>query len=172
MWPGPTFEVRRGQRVQVRWINELPTKHFLPIDRTIHGADALAPDVRTVVHVHGARTWPDSDGYPEAWSTSDGHAGRYFSPEPSRYPNDQPAATLWYHDHAIGITRLNIYAGLSGFYLLRDEVERSMNLPADEYEIPLLVQDRTLDENGQLLYAPTFDDGLPLAPGVWGSEFF
>ena len=88
------------------------------------------------------------------------------------YPNNQPAATLWYHDHAVGITRLNVYAGMSGFFLLRDEQERSMNLPAGEYEIPLLLQDRTLDDEGQLIYAPTHDDGVKLAPGIWGPEFF
>jgi spore coat protein A len=168
MWPGPTFEVRTGQRVRVKWINELPTKHFLPIDRTIHGADALAPEVRTVVHVHGARTWPDSDGYPEAWSTSDGHAGPYFSPEPSRYPNDQPAATLWYHDHAIGITRLNIYAGLSGLYLIRDDQEDALNLPRGRFEIPLIIQDRTFNADGSLQY-PTAEDGTH---PVWVQEFF
>jgi spore coat protein A len=88
------------------------------------------------------------------------------------YPNDQPAATLWYHDHAVGITRLNVYAGLSGFYLLRDEAEQAMNLPSGGHEIPLVLQDRTLDDTGQLLYLPTHEDGVKLPPGVWGPEFF
>jgi spore coat protein A, manganese oxidase len=163
--PGPTIEAIRGKPIEIHWHNNLPVQHIFQVDPNIHGAMPPAPAVRTVPHLHGARTRSESDGLPEKWFTP-GAVAHYS------YANDQPAATLWYHDHAVGITRLNVYAGLSGFYLLRDEVERSMNLPADEYEIPLLVQDRTLDENGQLLYAPTFDDGLPLAPGVWGSEFF
>src|ERR1051325_9958751 len=75
MWPGPTIEVRRNQPLSVRWVNNLPVKHFLPIDRTIHGADESVPDVRTVVHLHGAQTLPEHDGYPEAWTTSDGKTG-------------------------------------------------------------------------------------------------
>ena len=116
MWPGPTLEVRRGQPLEVKWTNALPTKHFLPIDHTIHGADESLPDVRAVVHVHGAQVLPESDGYPEAWSTSDGKTGPAASASPSHYPNGQPAAMLWYHDHCLGITRLNVYAGLAGLY--------------------------------------------------------
>jgi spore coat protein A len=67
---------------------------------------------------------------------------------------------------------LNVYAGLSGFYLLRDDEERSMGLPSDDYEIPLLLQDRTLDDQGQLVYSPTFDDGEKPSPGLWAPELF
>ncbi len=164
-YPGPTIEAQRGRPIEVHWQNSLPAQHIFKVDPNIHGAMPPSPAVRTVPHLHGARTRSESDGLPEKWFTP-GNAARYF------YANDQRAATLWYHDHAVGITRLNVYAGLSGFYLLRDEAERSMNLPAGDYEIPLLIQDRTLNENGQLVYAPSFDDGQPLAPGVWGSEFF
>jgi spore coat protein A len=118
-----------------------------------------------VPHLHGSRNRSESDGLPEKWFTP-GKTARYF------YPNSQQAATLWYHDHAVGITRLNVYAGLSGFYLLRDDEERGMELPANEYEIPLLLQDRTLDDAGQLVYAPTHEDGKKLPAGVWGPEFF
>jgi spore coat protein A len=163
--PGPTIEADSGRPIEVHWHNNLPIQHIFQVDSSIHGAMPPAPAVRTVPHLHGARTRSESDGLPEKWFVP-GAEAHYF------YPNDQPAATLWYHDHAVGITRINVYAGLSGFYLLRDDVERNMNLPAGDYEIPLLVQDRTLDEHGQLVYAPNFDDGMPLAPGVWGSEFF
>lgn len=163
--PGPTIEAVRGKPIEIHWQNNLPVQHIFQVDPQIHGAMAPAPAVRSVPHLHGARTRPESDGLPEKWFVS-GAAARYS------YANDQPAATLWYHDHAVGITRLNVYAGLSGFYLLRDDEERKMDLPSGDYEIPLLLQDRTLDDNGQLVYAPTFDDGKPLAPGIWGSEFF
>ncbi|MGA7521390.1 MAG: multicopper oxidase [Acidobacteriaceae bacterium] len=164
-YPGPTFEAWRGRPVVTEWRNQLPTQHLFAVDRHIHGARPPAPAVRTVTHLHGACTSSFSDGLPENWITP-GQSVRY------NWPNVQQSATLWYHDHAMGITRLNVYAGLSGFYLLRDEQERALNLPAGDYEIPLVVQDRTIDAQGQLVYAPTFEDGVPLPPGVWGSEFF
>ncbi len=167
-WPGPTFEVRRGQSLSVRWTNELPTKHFLPIDKTVHGAEASVPEVRTVVHVHGARTLPESDGYPDAWYTSDGKTGPVPCANPSHYPNDQAATTLWYHDHALGITRLNVYAGLAGFYLIRDDQEDTLNLPSGEFEIPLMIQDRTFNEDGSLLYPSAKNGTKP----IWIQEFF
>jgi spore coat protein A len=142
MWPGPTFEVRRGQPLSVKWTNQLPTKHFLPIDTTIHGSEERVPQVRTVVHVHGAQVLPESDGYPDAWVTADGKTGPVAGANPCCYPNSQRAGTLWYHDHALGITRLNVYAGLAGFYLIRDEEEDALNLPGGQFEIPLLLQDR------------------------------
>lgn len=164
-YPGPTFDVWRGRPVVAEWQNHLPTRHLFVVDPHIHGAMPPSPAVRTVTHLHGARTPSFSDGLPENWITP-GQSVRYV------YPNGQQSATLWYHDHALGITRLNVYAGLSGFYLLRDEQERALNLPGGDYEIPLVVQDRTVDTQGQLVYAPTFEDAVPLPPGVWGSEFF
>ena len=79
MWPGPTFEVKKGQATNVRWINELPGSHFLPIDTTIHGADKSVPEVRTVTHLHGAKVMPEDDGYPDAWISSDGKTGPSYS---------------------------------------------------------------------------------------------
>ncbi len=164
-YPGPVIEATKGRIVEVQWENHLPTTHLFKIDPHIHGAMPPAPEVRAVPHLHGSRTRSESDGLPEKWFTS-GSSARY------EYPNNQQAATLWYHDHALGITRLNVYAGLSGFYLLRDEQERSMDLPFGDYEIPLLIQDRTLDEHGQLVYSPTSEVGQLLPPGTWGPEFF
>ena len=140
----------------IEWQNELPRKHFLPVDRALCGKDQNLPEVRAVVHVHGAKTPPHSDGYPSDWYPP----GRSFI---SYYPNQQDAATLWYHDHAQGITRLNQYAGLFGLFLIRDEVEDALKLPRGSYEVPLLLCDRLLDEHAQLLY-PT--SGLPDAPWV------
>ena len=164
-YPGPTVEARRGEPIEMLWENQLPSRHIFEIDRHIHGAMQPAPAVRTVPHLHGAQTDSESDGLPEKWFTP-GHSARYS------YPNRQQAATLWYHDHALGITRLNVYAGLSGFFLLRDVDEHRMDLPSGGFEIPLLLQDRNLDDKGQLVYSPTHEDGVELAPGVWGPEFF
>jgi spore coat protein A len=164
-YPGPIFQAMRGRPVEVEWQNDLPVDHLFPIDPRIHGAMPPAPAVRTVPHLHGSRTTSESDGLPEKWFTP-GNSVLYH------YPNEQQAATLWYHDHALGITRLNVYAGLSGFYLLRDEREHAMGLPTGDYEIPLVLQDRTLDEQGQLLYQPTQENGSNSPRGVWGPEFF
>jgi len=168
MWPGPTFEVRKGQPLWVKWSNQLPKKHFLPLDYSIHGEERNVPQVRTVTHVHGARVMPDSDGYPDAWVSSDGRHGPVRPADPCHYPNDQRATTLWYHDHAIGITRLNVYAGLAGFYVIRDPEEESLNLPAGPYEIPLMIQDRSFKADGSLLYPPARNGTHP----AWMQEFF
>jgi spore coat protein A len=157
-YPGPTFDVMTNQTVFVKWINELPTKHFLPVDITIHGAEITVPEVRTVVHLHGATTPAHSDGYPEAWFTRNfEQTGPLFEQEVYTYPNLDQSTTLWYHDHAVGITRLNNYAGLSGFYLIRDKHEQSLNLPKGKYEIPLVIQDRSFNPDGSLYYPPTPD---------------
>lgn len=152
-YPGPTFEVRSGERVRVKWINELPKKHLLPVDKTVHGAGPGNSEVRTVVHLHGSRVQSDSDGLPDDWFTKGFRkTGPSFTRKIYRYPNRQPATTLWYHDHTLGITRLNVYAGLAGFYLIRDQQEDSLNLPKGKFEIPLVIQDRSFNQNGSLFY--------------------
>jgi spore coat protein A len=158
--PGPTFETRRGESLLVEWANELPRQHFLPIDHTVHGAEASKPDVRAVTHLHGAKAPAKSDGYPDDWFVP-GKSAVYY------YPNRQDAAMLWYHDHALGITRLNVYAGLFGAYLVRDEFEDGLNLPRGKFEIPLMMYDRSFDREGQLFYPVSPD---PKAP--WVSEIF
>ncbi len=150
-FPGPTLETRSGEALLVEWVNALPNAHVFPIDHKLHGAESNVPEVRTVVHVHGARTPPDSDGYPESW----------YSPGKSAiawYPNQQDAAMLWYHDHAMGINRLNIYAGLAGLFIVRDDTEAALNLPSGKFEIPLVLCDRLLDRDHQLYYP---DSGIP-----------
>src|ERR1700677_3886228 len=102
--PGVMFDTQSGQGLIVEWVNELPANHFLPIDNSVHGAESGTPEVRSVVHLHGGKTPANSDGYPEDWNVP-GQSHTYF------YPNQQDSALLWYHDHAIGITRLNVYAG-------------------------------------------------------------
>jgi spore coat protein A len=158
--PGPTLETRSGDGFLVEWVNNLPHKHFLPIDHNIHGAEADKPEVRTVIHLHGAKVAPENDGYPENWYVPGASAICH-------YPNHQDAAMLWYHDHAMGINRLNSFAGLFGAVLVRDKVEDSLPLPRDKYEIPLLIYDRAFNKDGQLDYPVSPD---PKAP--WISEFF
>jgi spore coat protein A len=153
IYPGPTFETRRNQPIAVKWKNELPFEHLLPVDRTVHGAEPDKPSVRTVVHLHEGRVKVESDGYPDAWFTQNfENVGPTFIHEVYYYPNCQRPATLWYHDHAVGITRLNVYAGLAGLYLLRDQDEEELNLPKGKFEIPLVIQDRSFYPNGELFY--------------------
>lgn len=150
-------------------MNDLPEKHFLPIDRTLHGSGHNMPEVRTVVHLHGASVEPESDGYPDAWYTNNfGKCGPRFSQKIYKYPNKQRPAMLWYHDHAVGITRLNVYAGLVGLYIIRNEEERSLNLPSGVYEIPLVIQDKSFNDDGSLFYPSTVDvqDPPPDFPDV------
>ncbi|MCS1351746.1 multicopper oxidase family protein [Mechercharimyces sp. CAU 1602] len=152
-YPGPTFDVCSGQPLYVSWCNQLPSNHLLPIDHSIQGANSCLPDVRTVTHLHGGINPTYYDGYPEAWFTRDfRERGPYFVSPLYFYRNEQPSATLWYHDHALAITRLNNYAGLSGLYIIRDPEEHRFHLPQSPYEIPLIIQDRSFQADGSLYY--------------------
>jgi spore coat protein A len=155
----PIIEARSGHALQVEWINQLPAHHFLPIDYSLHGCGHDIPEVRACVHLHGSKTPPESDGYPEDW----------YAPGKSRvctYPLKQEAATLWYHDHAMGLNRLNTYAGLFGMTIVRDEAEAALGLPSGKYEVPLILFDRNFTADGQLFYPSSPDPEHP-----WVSEF-
>jgi spore coat protein A len=163
LYPGPTIEVQRGTPTSVSYENELPIMHLLPLDTSIiPGGDA---SVRMLTHLHGGFVSGADDGNPYSTGFND----EYVRGETQTvtYPNDQPAATLWYHDHAVAITRLNVYAGLAGFYLIRDENDTGdepnpIGLPGGAYEIPIVIQDRLFTGRGQLFY-----------PGPeWEPEFF
>ncbi len=166
-YPGPTFDVPVGQQIKVRWTNNLvngqgqPLEHLLPYDMTLHGAGHGAPgfpQARTVTHLHGGIMSAGSDGYPEHWFSPDPNApanglgGPAGNQMVQTYPNRQRSANLWYHDHAMAVTRLNVYAGMAGFYLMRDAEEAALNLPSGAYEVPMLLQDRSFYDDGQLFY--------------------
>ena len=156
----PLIEARSGQAAHVEWVNQLPTKHFLPVDFSLHGCGHEVPEVRACVHLHGGKNPPEQDGFPEDW----------YVPGKSRvnaYPMQQEATALWYHDHAMGLNRLNVYAGLAGMYIVRDSAEEALHLPAGPYELPLTFYDRNFTSDGQLLY---LDSGDPEHP--WVSEFY
>lgn len=123
MYPGPTIMVRSLHPVKVHWINDLPTKPLLTVDNSIHGAEEFRPAVRNVVHLHGIHIPAVYDGTPDQWYTPGlTQIGPLFKTDVFAYPNLNPASTLFYHDHAIGITRLNVYSGLAGFYLIHDDI--------------------------------------------------
>lgn len=88
-YPGPTLEVPKDVPVKVKWENNLPNSHILPVDHTLHGT-MDTPDVRTVVHLHGANVAADSDGHPEAWFTNGNkYVGQKYSKEVYEYTNHQ-----------------------------------------------------------------------------------
>lgn len=172
-YPGRTFQVNRDQQVTVRWTNDLSSgenlPHLLPVDTTLHMAHP-EKGIPVVPHVHGGHTESDSDGLPEYWFTAGfDETGPRWVKETYVYDNDQEAGTVWYHDHALGITRLNVYAGLAGFYLIRDGWDTGQpgngpGLPTFPYEVPIVIQDRLFTADGQLFYPTT--DPMMLPPGA------
>lgn len=178
-WPGRTLELQANAApLDVTWENELidgawPLSHLLPVDGSLHWAYSLAgyqnlgidtDGVPVVTHVHGGHNDSPFDGNPEF----------FFSPrfkvrgprwQARSYSYGGPdwnavAGTLWYHDHALGITRLNVYAGLAGFFILRDAddtglPDNPLGLPAPPYELGFAIQDRMFRHSGELFY-PAF----------------
>ena len=158
--------------------------HLLPIDPTIHWAFEDVANwhqygVPVVTHLHGGHTESASDGLPEAWfSPNFALKGKNFIKgdiEPYHYSNNQEAATIWYHDHALGITRLNVYAGLAGYYLITDNNEMNLqnagSLPAAPYDLGLAIQDRMFNTSGQLYYPSTNEEEEHSNPSIL-PEFF
>jgi spore coat protein A, manganese oxidase len=143
---------------------------FSVVDTSIHWAYSLPGyeeysieknGTPIVPHLHGGHSDAPFDGNPDYFfSPGFKVRGPLWTQEVYVYDNDAPAASLWYHDHALGITRLNVYAGMAGFYIVRDDqdtgaVDNPLGLPAFPYEIPLVIQDRMFKENGELFY-PAF----------------
>jgi FtsP/CotA-like multicopper oxidase with cupredoxin domain len=148
----------------------------------------------SVPHLHGGEVPPQFDGGPNAWFTSAATGGikgpAYYSLWPAAsgraiyyYNNSQEPGTPWFHDHAMGATRTNVYSGLAGFYFVRDAANEPANLPKGDYEIEMAIQDRQFDTNSQLFFpdgsgldnAITNLNGAPGNPSVhpfWIPEFF
>lgn len=215
-FPARTIEARRGVPTKIHYTNRIGEtapallSRYLVTDQTIHWADPLGfsenhhcmhggppipaectdmytGPVPTAVHLHGAEVESASDGHPDSWST---HGGKYkgagYSSDTSTYANGQEATTLWFHDHTLGRVRTNVYAGLAGMYLLRDDrdtgkADNALKLPAGPYEMELAIADRQFDKNGQLFFPsgtpgnPNGLNGPPPNPDYhpyWSPEFF
>ncbi len=151
-YPGPTIRAVTNAPILVNWTNALPTIYpaWLPANTNFHGV--TNQNVRTVVHLHGAATLPRYDGYP----TNDFFSGSADTYLYNNWDLNGDGETLWYHDHAVGLTANNVYAGLEGFYLLTSPgFESQFRLPSGPYEIPLVFQDRDIQTNcapASLLY--------------------
>ncbi|GAA1991300.1 multicopper oxidase family protein [Kitasatospora viridis] len=169
-FPGPTFEARSGRRAVVRQTNAL--------------------SVPIVTHLHGGRTAPESDGYPTDLvlpggdmagmagmsSAAPSMPGMPKDPRASvvtgvrnyEYPHEQRAATLWYHDHRMDFSAPQVWRGLAGMHLIRDDVEAGLGLPDGDRELPLLICDRSFEADGSFRY-PAKDPTLLKTPGVDGA---
>ncbi|WP_081655105.1 multicopper oxidase family protein [Amycolatopsis orientalis] len=182
-FPGPTIEVRSGRQLRISWSNEI-TGEFPLV--AVAGPVGDAPTSRpgreldrpgysivdgvadlpawTVVHLHGARTNAGNDGWAH-------NAGLRGTSQLAEYPNRQQAMPLWYHDHAMAITRFTVHTGLAGMYLIRDDEEDELGLPGGDLELPLILADRNLDTDpetgaltGQLLYKFPYVPNGPMIP--------
>ncbi|KAJ7521933.1 hypothetical protein O6H91_19G075700 [Diphasiastrum complanatum] len=169
--PGPTLRATQGIEAYVRWENHIKDdSHFLPVDATIHWANPKSGGVPIVTHLHGAEVESASDGHPDAWFTQRRETGPRFVTQNYVYANSQSQTMLWYHDHTVGITRLNVYAGLAGLYFIDSPVAYVDNLPSGAFEVPLVIQDKQFYANGSLNF-PNVGDS-PLIHPVWCPEFF
>jgi len=156
------------------------------------GYEKAQSPVPVIPHLHGGEVQSTSDGHPEAWFTNGNPFGGLthgtaYNTYPGYivadneavfyYPNEQPPTTLWYHDHALGITRINVMSGLAGFYLLRDPADTiAPLLPSGLYEMPLVIQDRTFKVTDPITGRNDFwfpEVGLdPTVHPYWMPEFF
>jgi FtsP/CotA-like multicopper oxidase with cupredoxin domain len=196
--PAPSFEAKVGTPVNVQWVNNLTVPHMFAVDPTLMWADpnmmgmVTAPfppfppgfpqaqsNVPIVTHLHGAEVQSTSDGGPMAWWTASGTQGMTYSTYRAcpanaavyHYPNGQLPTTLWYHDHALGMTRINVMSGLAGFYFLRDVNDPiAPLLPSGKYEVPLAIQDRIFKTDGSLFF-PAVGNNPDVNP-YWLPEFF
>jgi|GEM_PF-701187 spore coat protein A, manganese oxidase len=212
MWPAQTIETQVGNGLTVQYRNDLTnvtyddfniladqtlTQNGYPVNGNIY-TDPYRGPVPMVTHLHGGEMPSNSDGGPTAWFMPGesllGPGFQFNASSLATYPNQQEAGTLWYHPHDQGLTRINVYTGLAGFYFLRGDDEEAAHLPgwsgdnqvqevtpagktttfngSKTYlpEIEVAIQDRMFDVNGQLYWpvAPTNPDLHP----YWTPEFF
>jgi spore coat protein A len=133
IYPGPTIRARSGREVVVRQHNALPFE--------------------ANVHLHGGHVQPEHDGHPMDL-IAPGGSFEYH------YPNEQDAASLWYHDHAHGRTARTLYRGLLAMYVLEDDVERTLDLPRGAYDVPIVIADHAFNRDGSFRYADAIDVGF------------
>jgi spore coat protein A len=193
-FPARSFVVQRGSPITVIWSNNLvdassnALPHLVGVDQTIamqtDSAGAPINGVPIAVHQHGGASAAEFDGGPDQWFTplrrqiGPGITSANSSGPPSlryTYRNDEEASMRWYHDHGEGVTRINAYAGLAGLFITRDANEAALInaglLPTGEQEVPLVIQDKVFQANGNLAYtgdSPAFNGWNTLTPASVG----
>jgi spore coat protein A, manganese oxidase len=140
--PGPTIVVQRGRKTIVRQANRLPDRH-----------PTLGYVPWTSTHLHGSPSLPQYDGYASD-ITNPGQFKDYH------YPDDEPARTLWYHDHGVHHTAENAYMGLAAMYVVHDELEQSLPIPHGRYDVPVVLKDAMFTSRGALIFDDHGENGL------------
>ena len=167
---GMAVVAQSGTPLTVSYTHDLPATYpdWIPVDTRL---TQLGNEVRLMTHLHGGFVAADSDGNPAVTPNGfgPGETQRAF------YTNQQPqmpASLLWFHDHGLGATRLNVFAGLAAAYILRDEFDTGeesnpIGIPGGPYEIPLVIQDRQFNRDGTFLYPSSDIEGV-----TWIGEYF
>jgi spore coat protein A len=167
---GMAVVAESGTPLDIDYTHDLPETYpaWLPVDTRL---TPLGTDVRLMTHLHGGFVAAHSDGNPAVTPNGFGPGETQTVHYGNQLP-EMPASLLWFHDHGLGTTRLNVFAGLAAAYILRDEFDTGTEpnpcgIPGGAYEIPLVIQDRLFSEDGSFLY-PTSD-----IPGAtWIGEYF
>ncbi|CAI5536675.1 unnamed protein product [Closterium sp. Naga37s-1] len=175
-YPGPILIAKKGVRTKVYWQNKLlDRQHMFTNDFT------LMPGMAKPKMGSAFPSWctgteaSDFDGHPDAWFTQFGEYGPAFKSRLYRYGNQQSASLIWFHDHALGWTRLNTVAGLAGAYIIVDPKGEEKNLqflpqPGSGRYVPLVLADRSFFANGSIDYP-----NVGIVPKVhpnWVPEYF
>jgi spore coat protein A len=167
---GMAVVAQSGTPLQVSYANHLPETYpdWIPVDTRL---TPLGNHVRVMTHLHGGFVAGDSDGNPEVTPNGFGFGDTQTVHYTNQLPQ-MPATLLWFHDHALGATRLNVFAGLAAAYILRDQYDTGLEpnpigIPGGAYEIPLVIQDRQFNPDGTFLYPTSDIEGV-----TWIGEYF
>ena len=167
---GMAVVAQSGTPLTVNFTHALPAKYpsWIPVDTRL---TPLGDQVRIMTHLHGGFVSADSDGNPAVTPSGFG-PGQTQTVQYSNQTPQNPASLLWFHDHGLGATRLNVFAGLAAAYILRDEFDtgaepNAIGIPGGAYEIPLVIQDRQFNVDGTFLYPVSDIEGV-----TWIGEYF
>jgi spore coat protein A len=167
---GMAVVAQSGTPLDVTYTNSIPSPYpdWIPVDTNL---TPLGNQVRLMTHLHGAFVAADSDGSPAVTPNGFGFGETQTVHYNNQLP-ENPAALLWFHDHGLGATRLNVFAGLAAGYILRDEFDTGsepnpIGIPGGAYEVPLVIQDRQFNPDGTFLYPTSDIEGV-----TWIGEYF
>lgn len=168
--PGPTYHANYGEPIFVRRINMMPP---------VGTGEAKFPLPSLTIHLHNAHTASESDGIPQDYFNPGEFWDHHYANFPAGFDEREILTTLWYHDHRLDFTAPNVYAGLTGFYLLfddrdsnneRDRNPRAFRMPSGQYDIPLILHDVQFDEFGQVVwdfFNPEPEPGLMIPSALY-----
>jgi spore coat protein A len=167
---GMAVVAQSGTPLAVSYTHDLPSRYpaWIPVDTRL---TPLGDEVRMMTHLHGGFVAAGSDGNPAFLANGFGRGETQVVHYSNQLPQ-MPASMLWFHDHALGATRLNVFAGLAAAYILRDTYDTGdepnpIGIPGGAYEIPLVVQDRQFRPDGTFLYPTSDIEGM-----TWIGEYF